>query len=337
VFVEDGMLHYSSMSDIFCQGLGRDALERLIQHNVGKAQRDLATTGNHLDPEDAEYLQQKYPKEFRLHFSVMTYSTELRDKLFTRTASPETILKLTSVLRAPKMYLCNFDAKQTIEDIQTLDAHAQPGVRLQIARMHCTSMHTGEIRELARQSAYGYGEVADWLKTNLPRLRNIDEVHFQAPPEGYTWTFRNALRKSVEPLQLGSSDVVVTSPAAADILRHHAIPPEAEVIPVFDSLGATTSFTTTIATENILGTLRELRDRRDFRRVVLPSSIYWVQDRYSVDGKSVDDIKAAFSDVEITLVDVPHEIRRARLSIDECLDYYTANPGASTLGDHRAY
>jgi hypothetical protein len=335
IFVHEGILHYSSMSDIFCQGLSLEQLERLIRQNIGKERRLLATTGNHLDPETAGYLTTKYPETFRLHYSAVTLSPELRPKLFTHWVAPDVVLKTLSVLREPKVYLCNFDPRQSIEDLQAVNAHAQPGARVQIARMHCTRMHSEELRELARRSGHGFGEVAVWLKSHRATLGHIAEIGFQAPAEGYAWTFREALRALVQPLQLGPEDVVLCSAAAGNVLRGHVIPVEAAVVPVFDSLGGTTSFAQTISTENILGVLRALREEREFSRVVLPSSIFWVAGQYAVDGRSVDDIRSELPGVEIAIVEIPSDMTDARLTVEECLRYFSENPGASASADYR--
>jgi hypothetical protein len=337
LWVADGQVHYSSMSDIFCQGLSREQLERLVRHNVGRERRELATTGNHLDPETAAYLTRTYPETFRLHYSVVTLSAALRARLFTRCASPETVLATVAALREPKLYLCHLDPAQTISDLQALNAHVQPGARVQLARVHCTRLHSAEVRGLARRSGQGLAEVVDWLASHRAALDRIDEIGFQAPPEGYAWTFRDELREAVRPLRLGRGDVVLCSPAAREVLRREVVPAAAAVVPVFDSLGATTSFTTTLGVGNLLAVLRELRERQELRRVALPTSIFWVQDRYAIDGRSADDLRAQLPGLEVVLVEIPQEMRRARLSLEQCRDYFGRNPQARGQGDYRDY
>ncbi|MBI4817794.1 MAG: hypothetical protein HY791_16150 [Deltaproteobacteria bacterium] len=335
VFVDEGVVHYSSMSDIFCQGLSAEQLEEIIRHNVGKERRELATTGNHLDAELMLRMTERYPDTFRLHFSLVTLDDDLRERVFTKPAPASEILRIVGVLREPKIYLCNLDPAQTIRDLELVQRHAQPGARVQIARMHCTRMHPEDIRTLARQSAFGWDVVARWISDHRAALSNIAEIGFQAPPEGYAWTFRNELRTWLEPRGLGVGDVVLTSPAAAQTLREHVVPSSATVLPVFDSLGASTSFTTTISTENAIQALRSLGQQ--LTRILVPSSMYWVQDGYSIDGRPVAQLGAEFPDSRIEVIDVPHEVRRARLTLAQCLDYFAQNPGAATAGDHRPF
>lgn len=337
VWVADGQVNYSSMSDIFCQGLDCEQLERLLEHNAGRERRELATTGNHLDPETAARLTARHPDTFRLHYSVVTLSAELREELFTRPASPATVLATVAALREPKLYLCHFDPDRTIADLQALDDAAQPGARVQVAQLHCTRLHSEELRALAHRSAHGLDRVVDWLAGHRPQLRNLAEVGFQAPAEGYAWRFRHELREALRPLALGAGDAVLCSPAAWDVLRREAVPPEAVVVPVFDSLGASTSFTTTISGENVLAVVRRLSAGRPLRRVVLPGSIFWVQDRYALDGCAADDLRAQLPGTELTVVAIPHEMRRARLSVEECLDHFEHNPGARRQPEPRAY
>ena len=337
VWVEDGQVRYSSMSDIFCQGLEPAQIERLLEHNQGRELRELATTGNHLDPWTAARLTARFPDTFRLHYSVVTLSAELRAGLFTRPASAETVLATVAVLREPKLYLCHFDAARTIADLQALDAAAQPGARVQVARLHCTSLHDEELKALARRSARGLDQVVGWLAGHRSELRHLAEIGFQAPAEGYAWRFRHELREAVRPLGLGSGDAVLCSPAAWDVLRREVVPPEAAVVPVFDSLGASTSFTTTIGGENVLAVVRRLREGRPLSRVVLPASMFWVQDRHALDGCTADDLRARLPGIEVVVVPIPHEMRRARLGLDECADYFRHRPGAGRQPEPRAY
>jgi hypothetical protein len=80
-----------------------------------------------------------------------------------------------------------------------------------------------------------------------------------------------------------------------------------------------------------------LREGRPLRRVVLPDSIFWVQDRYALDGCTADDLRAQLPGIELTVVAIPHEMRRARLSLEECVDYFELNPGARRQPEPRAY
>jgi hypothetical protein len=323
---EGGVVRYRSASDIFAQGLSLDQLERLVAQNqrVGHAPY-MNATGKGLELEAVRRLSERYPDTFRLRLSVLTFNDEIKRQLIPRWPGSGDLKRAIGLLREARIYLIHLGVDQTLEDLDTIDASARrgDGPNVVIAPLHHTSRHPEVVATLARRGLADYEELIARLDVERGRWPRIGDIFFHHPPQAYAWRFRNTLRALLAPLRLGRGDVVLCSTGASDVLRDHVVRRPARVLAVADGLGGSTTFAMTITTGDVARVLDGAGGAGEIRRAVVPSTVWWVNDgERCLGGGTTDDLGRRFPGIEVVRVEVPGEIVDARLTLDECLDYY---------------
>ncbi|MCA9664330.1 MAG: radical SAM protein [Myxococcales bacterium] len=329
VYFDDGTVHYSSMSDPFVQGLSDDQIMRLAGNNDARGKRlYLSTPGNFLEPALAKRLTEAYPDTFRLGLSAMSFDEEMRPRLFKRYVSGAKLAELVSVLRAPRLYMLNLGFERTLADLEVIrGAVAKSGERASviITYLHYNQLHGQDMADLAKE-ACDFSELAAYLVKHRERYESFADIFLHSPPDAYVFRFRNMLRALLRRYEARAGDVIFTSRGAAPMMRALVVDEGIDVVDVSDSLGGTTSFTTSLTSTNIIAAieamLRERRADRPLGRILLPSSIWWINRTHSLDGCSFEDVRGAFPDLRFELIDIPMEMRRYRLTIDDGHAYH---------------
>jgi hypothetical protein len=186
------------------------------------------------------------------------------------------------------------------------------------------------VRRYAEEGFADFEELVRHLMRHHHELTNIAELSFQHPPEGFTFRFRNVLRLALARFVLGEGDLVMCSRGAHAVMQALVVRSSAKVVAVRDGLGGSTSFTTTLCTEDfrreLKGLLAETSDGRPLRRVFVPAPVWWVDRKTRcLGGETVDDLRKDFPALEIVLITIPEEVIDARLSLRECYDWYNAD------------
>ncbi len=327
-FESDGKVYYHSSSDFFSQGLSVEQVEDIVCHNAENGDSPhFPTTGNGLTLEAARDLSDRFPDSFRVHLSLLTFNEEIRRDLVPRSRPAHELETLISTLRNIKIYLLFIDPDQTIADLERINACANRSAppHVVIARLHATSLHPDLIRDLAARSGTNFVRVIDFIKRHDVRFANIADIFFHYPAEAFVWLFRNLLRSRIGPVLADGEghDLVICSVASAPIMRDFVVRDAAHVTAIADCLGGTTNFVTTITTQDVIKCINDLRaGGMEIRRVLVPSSIWWVDGRFCLGGGTIGDVKRAVPDIEICPIRIPSEIINWRLTVDQCAAYY---------------
>jgi len=326
-----GMVTYTSNSDFFAQGLTLDQLDRIVEANTKTGTSPyVSTMGKGFDFATAKFLQEKHPDAFRVRLSLLTYNDEIKRTLIPKWEDSSDMRKITSILRDANIYLLHFNVEQTLADLRVVDELANPDSkpRVGVAVVHHTRKHSPQVQKYGNDGLADFEALIRHLMSGAEAFENINEITFQHPAEGFTFRFRNFLRETLAPYHLGESDLVLCSKGAFTVMRDLVVRNGATVRPVSDGLGGSTTFTTTLCTDDFVRDLGEiLAEPRDvpFRRVLVPAPVWWVSNQTCLNGGTIDDLRNTFPTVEIVPVDVPLDILESRLTVREAYDYYNVD------------
>jgi hypothetical protein len=328
----DGMVTYHSASDFFAQGLSLEQLDRIVAANSAAGQAPyVSTMGKGFDFETAKFLQDKHPDAFRVRLSLLTYNDAIKADMIPRWENSDDMRKITSILRDALVYLLHFNQEQTLSDLREVNrlANLAHKPKVGIAVVHYTRKHSTKVQEYAKSGFGDFEALIRHLMTGKESLDNIDEISFQHPAEAFTFRFRNFLRAKLAPWLLGEDDLVLTSRGAYGVMSELVVRTGATVRAVRDNLGGSTSFTTTLCTNDFLRDLGEILaepDARSWKRVFVPAPVWWVGgDTTCLNGGTIDDLRRAFPTLEFIPVDVPMDILESRLSTREAYDWYNVD------------
>ncbi len=328
---ENGMVTYHSNSDFFAQGLTLEQLDKVVGANtLAGAQPYVSTMGKGFDFETAKFLQEKHPDAFRVRLSVLTYNDKIKADLIPRWQDSTDMRKITSILRYAHIYLLHFNCEQTLTDLREVNrlANREHKPNIGIAVVHYTRKHSAQVQKYANDGFCDFESLVRYLMTDKESFDGIGEIYFQHPAEGFTFRFRNFLRAKLAPWLLREDDLVLCSRAAHSVLSNLVIRNGATVRAVTDGLGGSTSFTTTLCTDDFFRELRSILAEpreRPFKRVLIPQPVWWVSDKTCLNGGTIDDLRNAFPTVEFVPVDIPMDILESRLSIRQAYDWYNVD------------
>lgn len=335
VLEPSGMVTYTSNSDFFAQGLTLEQLDRIVAANTATGTAPyVSTMGKGFDFETAKYLQERHPDAFRVRLSLLTYNDEIKATLIPRWEDSTDMRKITSILRDANIYLLHFDLEQTLSDLRVVNelANRAHPPRVGIAVVHYTRKHSTLVQKYAENGFADFEALIRTLMSGKERFENITEITFQHPAEGFSFRFRGFLRDTLAPLHLGESDLVLCSRGAFRVMRDIVVRNGATVRAVTDGLGGSTTFTTTLCTDDFLRDLAAiLAEPRDvpFKRVLVPQPVWWVGDPATgttcLNGGSIDDLRRAFPTLDFVPVDVPLDILETRLTVQQAYDFYNVD------------
>lgn len=326
-----GMVTYTSNSDFFAQGLTLEQLDRIVGANTSTGTAPyVSTMGKGFDFETAKFLQEKHPDAFRVRLSLLTYNDEIKRTLIPKWEDSGDMRKITSILRDANIYLLHFDVAQTLADLRVVDELANPESkpRVGIAIVHYTRKHSAQVQKYGADGQADFEQLIRHLMADADSFKNITQITFQHPAEGFTFRFRNFLREQLAPYLLGENDLLLCSKAAFTVMRDLVIKSGATVRPIADGLGGSTTFTTTLCTDDFVRDLRTiLAEPREvpFRRVLVPAPVWWVSNKTCLNGGTLDDLRAEFPNVQIVPVPVPDDVLESRLTVREAYDYYNVD------------
>lgn len=332
-----GMVTYTSNSDFFAQGLTKEQLDRVVAANTATGTAPyVSTMGKGFDFETAKFLQERHPDAFRVRLSLLTYNDEIKATLIPKWETSTDMRKITTILRDANIYLLHFNVEQTLSDLREVNhlANTSHKPRVGIAVVHYTRKHSPLVQRYAEDGFADFETLIRYLMSGKERFENITEITFQHPAEAFTFRFRGFLRDALAPLHLGESDLILCSHGALRVMRDLVVRNGAEVRSVRDGLGGSTTFTTTLCTDDFLRDLGAiLAERRDvpFRRVLVPQPVWWVGDPTAaqglrcLNGGSVDDLRRAFPTVEFVPIHVPLDVLETRLTVRQAYDFYNAD------------
>jgi hypothetical protein len=326
ITAEADSVHYHNWSDFFSQGLSFGQIERLLKHNSGfRHETWVHTNGAELDLEMARELSRRFPTTLRLHFSLVTFNDELKHQLIAHWNGSDKLKEIVGVLCRAKLYLIHLNAEQTLADLRTIQEHANPAHKptVVISQLHSHRLHPAVVKDLSHRSFQESRAAVELLLQHRAEFDNIEDIFVYFPSQAYMSECRLWAQERIEALGPRPGDLVLSSRAAAPVLEAEVIRGRAQVVAVGDSLGGTTDFTTTLTTRDVVAAIRDQRERSHrVSRVIVPDAIWWVRGDTCLEGGTVDDVRAAFPDLEVCVVEVPLSVRRMRLTLDQSLAYY---------------
>jgi hypothetical protein len=329
VTYEAGTIRYRSASDFFSQGMSPAQLERIAAQNdrLGQAPY-FNTTGKNLDHETVRSLSERFPSSFRVRLSALTFDDDIKGQLIPGWPGSGPMKRTIPALRQGRIYLLCFGLEQTLADLDTVQAFASPGDRptVVIAPLHHNSRHPSLVKSLAKRGLREFEALVAELARRRPGWSNIADIFLHHPAGAFTWRFRRELRALLAPYRLGEGDVVICSVGAHETMQDHVVRGPARAVAVRDGLGGSTTFTTTLTTDDIASALEGLRSRGEaIRRALVPSTVWWIEGERCLGGELVETLRRRFPEIEIVRVEVPPELFDARLTLDECVAYYSVD------------
>jgi hypothetical protein len=321
-------VHYRNHSDFFSLGLNLDQIEKIIRINKKHIKKyPFYTTGYNVNIEIIKYLTKKYPQTFRLWLSIITFNNNLKKKVIANWTNSKKIKEIIKISKDPSLFLLHFNYKQTIKDLEIINKIKKSNKleNVYISSLYYDKFHSNIIKSLTNKSYKDFEKLINYLMSNKSKLRNIKSLSFDFPPEAFLWKFRNKFKIMFENYNLNNKDIILCSKGSCKIIKF-LIKNQAKVFPVSDSLYGSTNFTTTITTTDLIKNIKSLLNKNSkMKRIFVPSSIWWINNKYDFEGNSIKVLQKKFPNVQIISVKIPWEITFSVLSLKECYDYYNYN------------
>jgi len=328
--VKDKRVLYGFSCDFFNLGLSLRNIESLLELNrKHKGRFIIYTTALNIDKGTAEYLTQRYSSVFSFWFSVVTFNEQLKRRIMMNFPASERLKEALKPAAGSKIFLIHFNLHQTIDDLRILNNLKLSDAIVMISELYHNKCHSPLIKSLARKSHDDFKKLIFYLMTHQSEFSNISSFRFYSPPEAYAWRHRFQLQSMISEYNLREGDVALCSKAAFSTLSF-IIGKRALVVAVDDSFEGSISFTTTLTADNIRMKINELRQGRlKVKRIFIPSSIWWIDYKYDLQGNTVECLQKQFPEVEIIVINVPSNIIVSMLSLEDCYDYYACDFNAT--------
>jgi len=321
--LKNGKVYFGKDSDFFETGLSKKEIEKIIEINKEKKAKPFYfyTTGRSLDPEFVRYLTEKYDNYFRIWLSVITFNEKIKRKIITNWTKSEKILEIIKSLKKSKIALIHFNFRQTIKDIETINNLNIKNISICIMMLHYNKFHPSFIKNLAENSYYDFKEIIEYIKENKDRFKNVN-IRFLGPPECYAWKNKDLLKKVFKNIQLTKRDIILCSKGSYKVMKN-VFEKEVEVSYIPDSFGGSTNFSTAITSKDVIKkVLKIIISKKNIRRIFLPSSIWWIKDKYDYEAKSAKYVKKKFPGIKFNIIKIPKEIINSSLSVEDCYRFY---------------
>jgi len=312
---------YLPECDFFNLGLTQNQIEKAIQ-----IQGVCYTTGLNADPKFIKYLSQKYPKQFRLHLSIVTFNPSIRKSVMSPDIDIGNLEKIYKTTIHSTYFLLCFNKEQVISDIDILNKYSlrNKGAFF-IHKLYHNKFSPNLVKDYAVRGENDFKDVIYYLKLNDKKLNNIsNRLSIVPAARVYAWVFRREIGQLLKGCHEADSAAIFCSAGAYQMI--HNMKKKINVIPVENSMGGCMDFTLGMTIRLIMHKIREmLAKNMVLREIYLPGSMFAVGKRVDINGEGIDLIKEEFPGIKVKVIDVPLKIINRALSLNACFKYYIFN------------
>lgn len=312
-------LQYFPNCDFFNLGLTEKQIEKVIR----SSQQRLYTTGLNVDFKLIKYFSQKYPKQFRLHLSIITFHTSIRRNIMNPKINIENLKKICKFAIRPEFYLLYFNKEQVLSDIDILNKFCLKNRGIfYIHKLYYNKFSPDFIKDYAVQGEDDFKSIIYYLKLNDKKLKNISKrLIFSPSSKIYTWRYRKEIEKLLEICRGSGFEAIFCSTGAYQLIR--ALKNKMHVISIKNPMGGCVDFTIGITVKSVMHKIRKMFARGiTLRHIYLPGNMFVVKKQLDLNGDSVDNIKKEFPGIKVTVINIPRNILLSTLSLDTCFKYY---------------
>jgi hypothetical protein len=316
-----GEIRHFPMCDVFSAGLTHAQIEELVAMREGGGVCYLYAVGLDLDPDFVGHLSRRFPETFRLHLSIVTFDPALRGRLMNPRIDLDALRRACAQARGATFFLMLLDAAQLVADVEeVLALTREENGGFFLHRLYYDRLSPGAVVELA-EAARGQREGAVRAIARLATGRR--QVMCSLGGDIQAFTRRHELYASLATSTGGPDEVVFCSPAAFKVIDRYCRGTENLVRPLRSVIGGNVDFVQACTARDAVAQLEGLlAEGRRLRRVLLPSSLFWIDGACDLNGDGVEAIAARFPELSVELVAVAPEVVGTVVSLGDCLAFF---------------
>lgn len=323
--VREGDIRHGIGCDYFSIGLTKENFLKLAQLNKrNKKLIVLYTSGINVAKEDLAWLTERCGSLIRIWFSVMTFNDRIKRKLVANPVPSKKVMEMLTVLKRPYPMLFHFNLRQTIADLKQLERLKLDNPQIVIMLIYYNRLHPEYVKQMADKAKLDFKRLIFWLATNSGSFKLLKNIEFQSPSYCYAWRYRNDLRILLSDFTFTEDDLLMCSGGASEIM-HFLLDKDVEICPVPGPFGGSMDFSTGITGNDVIRKLEDVMRRRKVKRVFLPDSIWWVDDRYDLNAQTKELLAKRFPGIEFVIIHIPMGVLNARLELEHCYDYFNCD------------
>ena len=289
-FCEDGIIHYWKLFDSF----------DLDEPYSNIANGNIYTTGLNCPTDDLESLSSG---KFNLWLSAITLEDKLRSELFAIYKNSEQLLDIIKIAKNLKVYLFCLNSKQILSDIEKIRSVNKDCMII------VASMEYNKCSEdfLVQHSIQGRKDLPDVVKY---LHRRYDNIFLSAPSDAIAWYHRDKIKSSLDIYNIQKNDLILCSKAAYSTIKELY----ENVKYVTNNFEGSIDFSIALTQQNLIDNFE------DANRIFVPSSVWWINGMYDIEGKSVEEFKKEHPNVTV----VPADLNSTsfKLSIEDSFNYF---------------
>ena len=137
------------------------------------------------------------------------------------------------------------------------------------------------------------------------------------------YTRRYELYDLFESTSGDADEAIFCSPAAFEVIDRYFNEVDSLVVPMESAFGGDLDFAQAGTVRGVVRQVESLvATGRPLRRVFLPDSMFWIDDGYDLHGDRYETIVEAFPDLSIELLEVPTDIVRSVVTLEDCVVFF---------------
>lgn len=317
----DGRIRHFPVCDVFSAGLTHAQIEELVAMREGGDVCYLYAVGLDLDPDFVGHLSRRFPETFRLHLSIVTFDPALRGRLMNPRIDLDALRRACAQARGATFFLMLLDEAQLVADVEELLSltRAENGGFF-VHRLYHDRLSPAPVVELA-EAARGHREGAVRALARLPTGRRPFLCSLGGDLQAFTR--RHELHACLAASTGEPDEVIFTSPAAFRVVDRYCRGTANLVRPLRSALGGSIDFAQACTARDAVAQLEALlAEGRRLRRVLLPSSLFWIDGAFDLNGDGVEAIARRFPELSVELLQIPPEVVGTVVSLVDCLAFF---------------
>jgi hypothetical protein len=314
-----GISHFPEC-DLFSSGLSHAQIEELIAIREG-AVCYLYSVGLGLDPEFVGHLSRKFPETFRLHLSIVTFDPATRGRLMNPAIDVDALRRACSLAHQATFFLMLFDEDQLLADVEeVLSLTRDENGGFFFHKLYHDRLSPERVVDYARR-ARGQREGAVRRIARLATGRRPLLCSLGGDIQAYAR--RHEIQACLAPSTGEADEVIFCSPGAFRVIDHYCGRTANLVRPLESAFGGNVDFAQGCTARDAIRQIEALlASGRRVRRVLLPSSMFWIDGEHDLGGDRVEAVSAAFPELEVVPIAVPHEVVFSVADLGDCLAFF---------------
>lgn len=313
--------HYFNQCDFFNTGLNHRQIERIIK-NSGPG--SYYTTGLNVDSEFIRYLVKRYPRQFFLHLSLITFDPVIRRKIMSPHIDIENIKKICAIAKNSVCFFLYFTKDQLLSDCTMLNAFSPENTwNVYVHRLYYNKNSPECLKEYSLRGEKELEAIIYYLKKNEMKLKHISKPVFFSPSSDiYAWFWRREIKKLLSICKNVSGEIIFCSEGASRIIREVA-GEKISVVPIKNCMGGSVDFTFGMTIQAVIVKInRFLKEGIPVQQIYLPSSMFVEGNDFDLQGVRIGLLKKTFPGIKVVIISIPHQMSRSKIPLDICLKYF---------------